>query len=136
MFSKKTSGKTPAPVFNLLPEDMKNFRCPLRDVVVEEHRTAEERIRAKAEKKSIEERATKIENEFIEACAMSFLNMNHGSEVFGQRITFVNEKTTKFYEKFVLLDEAKIISLCIETKPQSSSLKWFESRKVRITART
>lgn len=125
--------KTTVSVFNLQYEDLKDIRCPLRDIVVEEHRSAEERIQAAAEKKAAEEIVTKIENETIEACAMTFINMNDGNQIFGHGITFKNEKTKTFYEKFVLLDEAQIISLCITTKRQSGSKEWFECRKVRIT---
>ena len=40
----------------------------------------------------------------------------------------------EFYEKFIVKSDVEIIKLCIETIEQSKCKKWFDERKLRLTA--
>lgn len=119
-------------------EDFKNIRCPLSPIMVEENRTAEERSRIAVERENAKKQQEEIENQSIEACAISLINMSteliSSSLKYDTSVNFASKEAKDFYEKNVQLNESDIIKLCIETKNQSDSKRWHEVRRLRITA--
>lgn len=119
------------------PDDFSGFVSSAEIMFREQSRTEEERAARTALEKSQQEEVEKIERTHAEICAEHFINASLRNVIYANEIPLMNEEPTLYYKNNIVLDLPGITSLCMETRKQSespNSSKWFDARRVRISA--
>ncbi len=114
--------------------DFSNINCPLKDILIEENRTADERDCRAVLNNLIDMCVESIEKENSEACILHLINMPNFESVYSGDVGFTTDEDREFYNQFVNISVDEIVNICSKTVGQNKCREWFSQRRCRISA--
>lgn len=132
---KGNSANTSVTAVHVRLEDL-HHSCPLRVILKEYNVNEEERFVKGILRDCIFNVIEMSDDNHCHGCIMNLLNFYEDHSVYSSHLydLIADKDLEAFYTREVLLDEAEIIKMCLETRRQSSSDKWFSVRGIRISA--
>lgn len=120
--------------YNITYCDVQSINCPLK-VIMEVQCLNLVKLFIRALIKDILSAAiNKSEISVLEACALSLVNLSNSHNIYLPTKVILEEKVIEYYNENINISENSIVKVCMETVNQSENRKWFQIRRLRISA--